>query len=373
MLTTTGFNFEGYRIVKYLDVISSEVVLGTGIFSSVSSSFADLTGTRSGTYERKLESGKSEAIRNLERQTRAKGGNAIIGIDIDYTTFGADVLGVVATGTAVTIEYDNVSNGNMVNVPVLSYNTQLPFNICNIGFKLYNTTDVWCALQLKSYSDKDKVKALIADIELENIFEEKNILENVIFAVSQNGFDSLYSTDFVSLDIENLRTDLLNRAYVSVKKIIFYENIDDIVDVNNSTECRNVKISSHDLQVLRENYGRDVVCDKQVNGETLICFCGAENNKNIDECSRCHRKFSVKHDDIKGSILQDKNRINEIIDEIVTKRTASGIYEYILSLEIEELKELEYELKVLSHLENSLGENKKDKAADIIIKMLYQE
>ncbi len=211
------------------------------------------------------------------------------------------------------------------------------------------------------------------DIELENIFEEKNTLENVIFTISQNEFDSLYSTDFLKLDIENLRTDLLNRTYVSVKKIIFYENIDDIVDVNNSTECRNIKISSHDLQVLRENYGRDVVCDKQVNDETWVCFCGAENNKNIDECSRCHRKFSVKHDDIKGSILQDKNRINEIIDEIVTKRTASGIYEYILSLEIEELKELEYELKVLSHLENSLGENKKDKAADIIIKMLYQE
>ena len=79
------------------------------------------------------------------------------------------------------------------------------------------------------------------------------------------------------------------------------------------------------------------------------------------------------HDDIKGSILQDKNRINEIIDEIVTKHTASGIYRYILSLEIEELNKLEYELKVLSHLENSLGENKKDKAVDIIIKMLYQE
>ena len=208
------------------------------------------------------------------------------------------------------------------------------------------------------------------DIELENIFEEKNTLENVIFTISQNEFDSLYSTDFLKLDIENLRTDLLNRTYVSVKKIIFYENIDDIVDVNNSTECRNIKISSHDLQVLRENYGRDVVCDKQFNDETWICFCGAENNKNIDECSRCHCKSGGKHDDIKGSILQDKNRINEIIDEIVTKHTASGIYRYILSLEIEELNKLEYELKVLSHLENSLGENKKDKAVDIIIKML---
>ena len=372
MLTTTGFNFEGYRIVEYLDVISSEVVLGTGLFSSLSSSFADLTGTRSGSYERKLETGKTEAIRNLERQTREKGGNAIIGIDIDYTTFGADVLGVVATGTAVVIEHDNVSNGNMVIVPVLSYNTQLPFNICNVGFKLYNTTDVWCALQLKSYSDKGKVKALIADIEIENIFEEKTVLENVIFAITQNEFDSLYSTGFVKIDIENLRTDLLNKAYVSVKKIIFY-GYTDIVNIDNTAEYKNTETSSFDLRVLKKNYGEDVVCDKQINEGTWTCFCGAVNDKNVSECYRCHRQFGGKYGSIENSILENKNCINEIIDEIITKRTANDIYEYILSLKIEELSELEYELKVLGHLESSSDENKKDEAVDMIIKMLYQK
>lgn len=41
MLQTTGYNFDGYRIVKYLKVVSSEVVLGTGLFSSIGSSVAD--------------------------------------------------------------------------------------------------------------------------------------------------------------------------------------------------------------------------------------------------------------------------------------------------------------------------------------------
>lgn len=372
MLTTTGFNFEGYRIVKYLDVISSEVVLGTGIFSSFSSSFADLTGTRSGSYERKLESGKNEAIRNLERQTREKGGNAIIGIDIDYTTFGADVLGVVATGTAVIIEHDNVSNGNMVSVPVLSYNTQLPFNVCNIGFKLYNTTDIWCALQLKSYSEKGKVKALVADIELENIFEEKTVLENVIFAISQNEFDFLYITDFVKIDIKNLRTDLLNKAYVSVKKIIFY-GYTDVVNIDNTAEYKNTEISSFDLRVLRKNYGEDVICDKQINDGTWTCFCGAENDKNVAECYRCHRKFGGKYGSIDTSTSIDKTRLNEIIDEVMVKQTANDICEYILSLGIKELQSLEYELKILRKQEKVFGENKKDEAVDTIIKMLYQK
>lgn len=34
MLITTGYNFEGYVITQYIDVISASVVLGTGIFSS---------------------------------------------------------------------------------------------------------------------------------------------------------------------------------------------------------------------------------------------------------------------------------------------------------------------------------------------------
>lgn len=101
MLQTTGYNFDGYRIVKYLKVVSSEVVLGTGLFSSIGSSVADFTGKRSGAYERKLEEGKESAIYNLEKETTSLGGNAIIGIDIDYTNFVGDVIGVVATGTAV--------------------------------------------------------------------------------------------------------------------------------------------------------------------------------------------------------------------------------------------------------------------------------
>lgn len=369
MLTTTGFNFEGYRIVKYLDVISAEVVLGTGIFSSFSTSFADLTGTRSGSYERKLEDGKTQAIRNLERKTNEKGGNAIIGIDIDYTTFGADVLGVVATGTAVVIEHDNVSDGNMVSVPVLSYNTQLPFNVCNISFKLYNTTDVWCALQLKSYSDKGRVKALIADIELENIFEEKIVLKNMIFAISQNVFDSLYSTDFVKIDVENLRIDLLHKAYASIKKIIFY-GYTDVVSIDVATECRNTEITSVDLRILRKNYGEDVVCDKQITEETRICFCGAVNAKNVTECYRCHRKIGREYGGVDISSLLDKATLNTILNEVRAKQTANDIYEYISSLGIKKLENLEYELKVLGKQEKVFDENKKDEAVDTIINML---
>lgn len=35
---------------------------------------------------------------------RQLGANAIIGIDVDYTTFSSDIIGVIANGTAVRTE-----------------------------------------------------------------------------------------------------------------------------------------------------------------------------------------------------------------------------------------------------------------------------
>lgn len=38
---TTGYNFETHRITDYIDVIGSEVVVGTGLFSEAASSISD--------------------------------------------------------------------------------------------------------------------------------------------------------------------------------------------------------------------------------------------------------------------------------------------------------------------------------------------
>lgn len=104
MLITTGYNFEGHVITQYIDVISASVVLGTGIFSSFGAAVADLSGSRGGMYEDKLESGRKQALQELQKQAKYLGGNAILGIDVDYTTFTGDVMGIVATGTVVRIE-----------------------------------------------------------------------------------------------------------------------------------------------------------------------------------------------------------------------------------------------------------------------------
>ncbi len=101
---TSGYSFEGYKIVEYLDVVSGEVVLGTGLFSAIESSWADDLGVESTTYNNKLKQARESAKAKAIYQSSMLGGNALIGIDIDYITFSSDKIGVIYTGTAVIIE-----------------------------------------------------------------------------------------------------------------------------------------------------------------------------------------------------------------------------------------------------------------------------
>ena len=102
-MVTTGFQFEGYEIVSYLGIVAGEVVLGTGFLSEFTSSFADFFGVQSGMFEEKLETARHAAMDKLIKKSAALGGNAVIGIDIDYNMFSNNVIGVIANGTSVVI------------------------------------------------------------------------------------------------------------------------------------------------------------------------------------------------------------------------------------------------------------------------------
>lgn len=100
---TSGFNFEDQGIAAYLGFASAEVVLGTGVLRGIRADFANFFGAESEAFRRKLTEAKEVAFRRLRRQVVEMGGNAIIGVDLDYTMFGADLIGVIASGTAVRL------------------------------------------------------------------------------------------------------------------------------------------------------------------------------------------------------------------------------------------------------------------------------
>ena len=104
MPVTSGHDFAGFHITRYLGFSSAEVVLGMGLFRGFTADFADVFGTEAQGLGKKLQEAKSVAFGRLRNDVWGLFGNAIIGIDLDYTMFGNSLVGVIASGTAVIIE-----------------------------------------------------------------------------------------------------------------------------------------------------------------------------------------------------------------------------------------------------------------------------
>jgi uncharacterized protein YbjQ (UPF0145 family) len=114
LVVTASPGVEGYRITKYIDLVSAEVVVGTGIFSEFSASFFDFFGGRIGAFEKKFAEAKEAALTKLRRAAIAQGANAVIGAKLDYENVGdRNLLMVVASGTAVVVEPLSAHSGEV--------------------------------------------------------------------------------------------------------------------------------------------------------------------------------------------------------------------------------------------------------------------
>jgi uncharacterized protein YbjQ (UPF0145 family) len=108
MLVLTTPTIEGKKIVKYLGIVSGEAILGANIFRDFFASIRDIVGGRSAAYEKELKKAKEIAIGEMTEQAKALGGNAVVGVDLDYETIaigqGGNMLMVSASGTAVVYQ-----------------------------------------------------------------------------------------------------------------------------------------------------------------------------------------------------------------------------------------------------------------------------
>lgn len=105
MLIVTTPNIEGKKIVKYLGLVSGEAILGANIFKDFFAGIRDIVGGRSAAYEKELRMAKNIAIQEMVDEAKGLGGNAVVGVDLDYETIqvgqAGGMLMVSANGTAV--------------------------------------------------------------------------------------------------------------------------------------------------------------------------------------------------------------------------------------------------------------------------------
>lgn len=121
-IVSTTENIENGIIKQYIDVICSNIVVGTNIFSDITASFSDFFGGKSNSYKKKLEYIYNEASKDIISKAIKIGANAIVGFKVDFDEIsGKDksMFMVSVSGTACKIEYDSDYESN-INTGIIS-------------------------------------------------------------------------------------------------------------------------------------------------------------------------------------------------------------------------------------------------------------
>jgi uncharacterized protein YbjQ (UPF0145 family) len=103
MIVTTTPTLQGYTITEYLGIVTGEAIIGANIVKDFLAGIRDIVGGRSAAYEDALRTAREEALREMSQEARDRGGDAVIGVDLDYEVLGSanGMLMVSASGTAV--------------------------------------------------------------------------------------------------------------------------------------------------------------------------------------------------------------------------------------------------------------------------------
>jgi uncharacterized protein YbjQ (UPF0145 family) len=105
MIITTTPSIEGKKIIEYRGIAFGEVITGINFIKDFAAGLTNFFGGRSGSYEGELIKAREEALKELERRAEMLGGNAVVGVDIDYEVLGqgGNMLMVTASGTVVKV------------------------------------------------------------------------------------------------------------------------------------------------------------------------------------------------------------------------------------------------------------------------------
>jgi len=117
MIVSTTASLEGYKIVRYIDVVSGHAIVGANAVSDAIAGFTGLLGGRSTTLEKKVRKAEEAALKEIVEEARDRGANAVIGLHVDFETIMLKdkdcMLAMAASGTAVVVAAVAEKNDDM--------------------------------------------------------------------------------------------------------------------------------------------------------------------------------------------------------------------------------------------------------------------
>ena len=103
MVLTTTHTVEGRGIREYLGVVCGEAIVSPNILRDLFASVRDIVGGRAAAYEEELQKAREIATENMVNRARQLGADAVVGIDLDYTTMSNNMMVVGISGTAIRL------------------------------------------------------------------------------------------------------------------------------------------------------------------------------------------------------------------------------------------------------------------------------
>lgn len=103
MIVTTTNSVDGKEISEYLRVVTGENIIGINMFKDIGTSFRNLVGGRSQSYEAEVFNARETALKEMVDRAIELGAHGVVGVSLAYQALGADngMMMVTATGTAV--------------------------------------------------------------------------------------------------------------------------------------------------------------------------------------------------------------------------------------------------------------------------------
>ena len=103
-MTTTTFDFDGYRTTRSLGVVRGITVRSRSIFGTFGASLQTLVGGNITLFTELCEKTREEAFELMMQHATQLGANAVVGIRYDATEVMQGVTEVLCYGTAVVVE-----------------------------------------------------------------------------------------------------------------------------------------------------------------------------------------------------------------------------------------------------------------------------
>ena len=252
MLLTTSNHFENYIIEDYCGIVSGECVLGTGFLSSIDASIADFLGISSTAYNEKLDSAKKTAISIVEKKASALGANAIIAIDVDYTSFSADLMGVVVNGTAVRI----APAGSRKDF-LLSSQDNCLLKPLRLILKS-NTDSVLSKVEISAPFSASSLSCILSNIQLTTFFGDSFLLQDIAFSDFCKS-DSRFMSCYCPLPISSSQLLQIQSVSISITKysldnssVVSSPTFSDISLASNSISSQTLFSRAEHLHSARE-------------------------------------------------------------------------------------------------------------------------